>query len=216
VEALAALRRGHELGSAKSGWGLPSEKWVRETERLVRLEERLPDLLENGTQVKQFEEALALAKMCLLHKKLYAAAAGFYADAFDSADAPEPVPPKDVYDAARAAALAGRRMGADAASLGKGKCSRLREQALDWLRANLAVLKQVVEDGTGELVTAAREALARPLEDPDLLGVRHPWSLLRLPADERKAWQKLWADTEALLNAAKKPSSTDTGKDKTK
>jgi hypothetical protein len=38
----------------------------------------------------------------------------------------------------------------------------------------------------------------------DLSGVRHPWSLLRLPADERRQWQKLWADVDGLLKKASK------------
>jgi hypothetical protein len=33
--------------------------------------------------------------------------------------------------------------------------------------------------------------------------VRHPRSLLRLPADERRHWQQLWADVDALLQRAR-------------
>jgi hypothetical protein len=38
----------------------------------------------------------------------------------------------------------------------------------------------------------------------DFLGVRHSWSLLRLPADERRQWQKLWADVDELRGKAGK------------
>jgi len=38
--------------------------------------------------------------------------------------------------------------------------------------------------------------------DPKLAGVRHPWSLLRLPGEERRAWQQLWADVAALARHA--------------
>jgi hypothetical protein len=30
----------------------------------------------------------------------------------------------------------------------------------------------------------------------------HLWSLLPLPADERRPWQKLWADVDELLKEA--------------
>jgi hypothetical protein len=40
--------------------------------------------------------------------------------------------------------------------------------------------------------------------DGDLSSARHPWSLLRLPADERHSWQKLWADVDELLKKASK------------
>ena len=44
-EALAELRRGHELGSQTPGWRYPSDRWVRECERLVELERLLPAVL---------------------------------------------------------------------------------------------------------------------------------------------------------------------------
>lgn len=34
-EALALLRRGHELGSARPGWRLPSTEWIAECEALM-------------------------------------------------------------------------------------------------------------------------------------------------------------------------------------
>jgi hypothetical protein len=76
--------------------------------------------------------------------------------------------------------------------------ARLREQTLDWLRADRDAWRRRVGDGNPR----DRDDAAAPLRhwqgDPDLLGVRHPWSLLRLPAEERRQWQKLWADVEAL------------------
>jgi hypothetical protein len=37
---------------------------------------------------------------------------------------------------------------------------------------------------------------------PDLAGVRDPAALARLPADERQAWQKFWADVAESLKKA--------------
>jgi tetratricopeptide (TPR) repeat protein len=174
---------------------------LQKCDRLLALEAELPAILEKGAPVKNPADALALAQMCLRYKKLYAAAAGFYADAFAAPKLPDNLLLSHRYDAARAAALAGCRKGADAAGLGKGKCSRLREQALDWLRADLAVLTQAVADDPREQANIAA-TLQDWQQNPDLTSVRHPWALLRLPADERKAWQHFWTGVAALLRKA--------------
>jgi hypothetical protein len=44
-----------------------------------------------------------------------------------------------------------------------------------------------------------RKTLKHWLDDTDLAGVRDPKELEKLPAEEREAWQKLWADVDALL-----------------
>jgi hypothetical protein len=91
--------------------------------------------------------------------------------------------------------------------------ARLRQQALDWLRADTeAQGKRLKSDRPAES-NAARQALAHRLQDTDLAGVRDKAALDKLPEDERMAWQKLWAETEALLKSAEKPSPTDARKD---
>jgi hypothetical protein len=44
------------------------------------------------------------------------------------------------------------------------------------------------------------KAMAHRKTDPDLTGVRDIPVLAKLPEGERKAWQALWADVDALLN----------------
>ena len=44
-----------------------------------------------------------------------------------------------------------------------------------------------------------RQALKHWQGDPDLAGVRDEDAVAKLPADEREACQKLWADVAALL-----------------
>jgi hypothetical protein len=39
-------------------------------------------------------------------------------------------------------------------------------------------------------------------KDTDLSGVRDPAALAKLPEDERRQWQKLWDDVEALRQRA--------------
>src|SRR5262249_13460688 len=48
-EALQEMRRGHELGSKNPEWRYPSADWVRQCERLVELDEKLPGFLEGKT-----------------------------------------------------------------------------------------------------------------------------------------------------------------------
>jgi tetratricopeptide (TPR) repeat protein len=50
AESLVAFRRGHELGSKRPGWRYPSLQWVRDAERLVELDKKLPAILQ-GTML---------------------------------------------------------------------------------------------------------------------------------------------------------------------
>jgi hypothetical protein len=60
------------------------------------------------------------------------------------------------------------------------------------------MLARQVADGNPRDRADAAAATHHWQRDPDLITVRHPWSLLRLPADERRAWQRLWSDIKAL------------------
>jgi hypothetical protein len=44
-----------------------------------------------------------------------------------------------------------------------------------------------------------RERLSRWKKDPALASVRDPAWLAAMPAPDRKAWEALWADVDALL-----------------
>src|SRR5262249_34345208 len=50
ADALAALKRGHELSSRRKGRLFPSAQWVREAERLVHADARLPKILQGKAQ----------------------------------------------------------------------------------------------------------------------------------------------------------------------
>jgi hypothetical protein len=54
----------------------------------------------------------------------------------------------------------------------------------------------IVEPGNKELVA---KTLTHWKQDTDLAGIRDEQELAKLPEDERKAWQSLWADVDALL-----------------
>jgi tetratricopeptide (TPR) repeat protein len=200
--AVAPLKRGHELGSKNPRWPYPSARWLQEAERLLALDRKLPAILKRKAQPADARERSALAQLCY-YKRLYAASARFYADAF----AAEPRLADDSrdphrYDAACSAALAAAGKGADAAQLDDGSRARLRGQALAWLRADLRTWAARVEKGTPQEQAEAAKSLRHWQTDPDLAGVRDAAALAGLPQTERADWQRLWADVQALLEKA--------------
>jgi tetratricopeptide (TPR) repeat protein len=201
--AQEALRRGHELGSPRPGWRYPSARWVQEIDRLVALEEKVPAILKGKARADGAAELLELAWVCHLTHR-HATSSRFYADAMRA----EPRRADDLrftirYNAACSAALAGGGRGTDFPRDDQARAA-LRRQALTWLRADLEVLGREAADGNPRDRADAAAALRHWQGDADLAGVRHPWSLLRLPADERRHWQKLWADVDELLKKASK------------
>ena len=98
-----------------------------------------------------------------------------------------------------AAALAAAGQGKDARKLADEERARLRQQALDWLRADLTAWTRVMGKGPPEARQLLAQALQHWQKGPDLAGLRDKAALDQLPAAERDAWQRLWANVNALL-----------------
>jgi tetratricopeptide (TPR) repeat protein/tRNA A-37 threonylcarbamoyl transferase component Bud32 len=100
-----------------------------------------------------------------------------------------------LFAAARAAILDAAGQGAQGSRLTESERTDQRRQALALLRANLAVRTDAI----------ARGERGWPLEpwqiDPGLFNIRDPAELAKLPNDERKEWQRFWADV-GLVNIA--------------
>src|SRR5581483_7715341 len=64
LDALAALRLGHGLGSKRPGWRYPSADWVRGCERLVELDSLLTRVLRGDAEPAGAAERLELASLC--------------------------------------------------------------------------------------------------------------------------------------------------------
>jgi hypothetical protein len=119
TEALALLQRGHALGEKDPRWPYPSAEWVRQAERLVDLDARLPQFLTGQAEPADAAERLVLAQQICQAKKLYATAVRYYKEAFADRPVLAGAALSDHrYDAACAAALAGCGQGQDAANLG--------------------------------------------------------------------------------------------------
>jgi tetratricopeptide (TPR) repeat protein len=217
-ESLAAYQRGHELGSKQPGWRYPSSEWVRQAEQLVVLDTKLPRILSGEAQPAGAGECLAIARLCQMHKKLNAEAARFYVEAF----AADPKLADDLrsshrHNAACAAALAGCGQGEDAVKLDDKDRTRLRRQALTWLRADITawsnlLAKQPAKAGNGmDFKSVLQKTKQHWQQDADFAGLRGD-ALARLPQAERESWQQLWADAEQTLSKAIRKSAAETNK----
>jgi serine/threonine-protein kinase len=194
AESLAAYRQGHRRGSRRPRWAYPSGQWLRNAERLAELERKLSAVRGGRARPASAAEAVEYARVCEV-KHLYRTAARLFADAL----AADPKQAGARYEAACCAARAAAGDGEDAGGKGDPERRRWRQQALDWLRTDLAGWAQRLAGDKPRDRQEARKALRQWQEDSDLAAVREPGALAKLPAAEREPWQKLWSEVEALL-----------------
>jgi serine/threonine-protein kinase len=199
-----SLERGHALGSKRSrgDWPYPSEQWLAYAERLVRWEAKLLDVLMGKATPADNPERLGLVQVCRLQGRAVAAA-GLYADAF-AADArlADDLKASHRYNAACCAVLAAAGQGIGADRLDDKERARWRKQAIAWLRADLDLLGRRLAAGTALDRQAVRATLTHWQGDADLVSIRAPEALKKLPAGEQEPCRKLWADVAALLKKA--------------
>ncbi len=207
AESLEAYKRGHELGTKQPGWRYPSANWVRSAEMRAAMEPKLSAFLQGEFQPNDTEQRLVLAHLCQI-KKLNHTAAVLYAAAF----AGDPKLADDLkighrYNAAKLAALAAAGQGADAAKLDDKERTRLRQQAFEWLKADLAAWGNRLDSGSPQDRPAIVKTLSHWQQDTDLAGIRSAAALARIPVDEQKAFTQLWADVSAFLKKAQTPAT---------
>jgi serine/threonine-protein kinase len=170
---------------------------------LVAVEAELPAFLAGDRRPAKVSTQLALAEWCLKHRRLPAAAAGFYKTAL-SAEPSLTDDPEAGYrlHAACAAVLAGCGVG-DAATLDEPRRAVLRRHALDWLTAEYNAWAERHRRGKRGDRTIAATAVRSWQQNKDLAGVRAEQALARFPREEQRAWQTLWANVTTL--AARDP-----------
>src|SRR5262249_35441550 len=145
---------------------------LQQSERSLALDRKLAAILRRHEEPADDAERLELAQLCQRpFKRLYAAACRFYADAF-ARDSPLAADLKvqHRYNAACAAVLAGAGKGRDESAPDAAARARLRRQAREWLRADLAAYANLLDQDP-----AAREPIRKRLRhwqsDPDLASV---------------------------------------------
>ncbi len=181
---------------------------LRRVRRWQELLPRLPDVAAGRAEPKNPAEAVEFAKLCAQpFQRRRALAARLYEKAF-TADPrlADPLVTAHRYDAACYAALAGCGEEADAGTLSPAARAALRAKALAWLRADLTVRKQQASSGNAANRKVAAEQMAHWLADSDLKGVRPGPARVEMPAEERAAWDALWAEVRTTRDEALKPS----------
>jgi tetratricopeptide (TPR) repeat protein len=201
AEAVAVLRRADDLGAVTPGWGYPSGEWLAEAKRLLALESRLPALLEGKVSPASPEERLDWARLCL-GKDRPARAAALYREAFEQKPELAQKPVGRRSEAARAAILAGFGQGLDGGKLDDKERAGWRNQALRWLRADLAHHAGSFAAQPPKNRRQVVLSLNHWQFDMALAGVRDPEKLKKLPAAERRQWRKFWDEVAALERKA--------------
>jgi tetratricopeptide (TPR) repeat protein len=187
---------------------------LSQSRRMRALQLRLRDLLTGKDKPKNPGEACDLALFCLQpFEKRYAGAVRLFEDAF----AADPKLVEDLkaghrYNAACGAALAGCGKGKDADKHKDKDRAKLREKALAWLNADLALRRRQARSGEAPQRQEAAANLSHWQEDPDLAGVRPGPDRVAMPDEERAAWDKLWDDVKAALALAQKAPAATLGK----
>jgi hypothetical protein len=112
-----------------------------------------------------------------------------------------------LYDSARAAALAAAGQDRTKPRLDVATKVALRRQALTRLKAARTALTRPLASSSRETRMAIVKALIDWQQDSDLAGIRDRSALAKLPAEEQKAFSRLWADvarSAELANAAER------------
>jgi hypothetical protein len=103
------------------------------------------------------------------------------------------VPGRGVVEGSAQLQIVPRRGGE---AMDEGEQSLGRRQALDWLHQDLTWRNKSLDNGNVQADTRVQQRLQG---DPDLASVRAREGLARLTHEERKQWESLWSDMDALL-----------------
>ncbi len=200
AECLPYLKRAHDLSTGNPDEERRFAARLQKTKQWVRLDADLPNFISGKTVPMDAAECVALGSLCQhSSRQFYAAAARFYSEAF----AAQPKLAHDLtigtrYDAACVASLAGCRQGKGAANLDPKECTRLRTQALTWLRADLSTWQKSLEEEPDKARPRVWKAMQHWQRDADFNGVRGEAALAKLPDGERQEWHKLWQEVAEL------------------
>jgi hypothetical protein len=180
----------------------------RETDpAMTAVDGRLKAILNGERQPKDIGERLQLAQRTYDLTR-YTTAARFWQDALEAdSRLGDDRQAQHRYNAACAAAQAGCGRGRDDPLPSDDQKTKLRNQALDWLTAELGAWAKLLELETAK--NEQRAVIVNTLkhwrEDAELAGIRDDAETAKLPEPERAAFRKLWADVDALLKKAAHP-----------
>jgi Flp pilus assembly protein TadD len=212
-EAVACYRKAIALVPGQKArltlllWGIQA-KADAQAKRVQAVQGRLAAFRKGDYEPRNNDERLGLALLCE-RQGLYLTAARLYADALaadrrlaEDLQAGQRMQAGLRYDAACCAALASGGRGEGAAGLDDRERARWRRQALDWLKAELLVCGKKTNSWFSAVRNGAYKELRSWQHDSSLAGIRDPDAVTKLPAEERQACERLWADVATLLKKA--------------
>jgi tetratricopeptide (TPR) repeat protein len=168
---------------------------VRKRAQLARLEEVASGRAGPATQaeaLKLIDDLFRLPRMRhVLAVRIYTRAFAAYpalADDLENAHR---------YMAANLAVRAAAGQDEEMTTFGVEEWAYLNGQALKWLRADLA--RRTSQAKEPKRWRGVREALTYWKKGADLAPVRDPAWLAAMPPDDRRAWEALWRDVDAVL-----------------
>jgi Flp pilus assembly protein TadD len=199
TKARDTLKRYREFGPPSS---YTADGQLRTVERLIEWDRKLPALAA-GKEKPGDTDRVALAGLCLV-RRYPRTAVRLYVEAF--AAKPEKSAQADGtrYNAACAAAQAAAGQGKDATELDDAERTRLRQRALDWLKADLAVWTRYAQGTDAQARTMAQRKMEHWQSDAYLAEVRDEARLEKLPRDQRDEWRKLWDEVGEVLKKARR------------
>ncbi len=172
LEALDAMRRGHEVGSRTPGWKYRSDAWVANLEALAPVETRFDAVAGGAAEPQDFAESLRLSRVAFGRKRFVMAVRLFEkAMELNGGVAPHPRA-ADRLHAARAAAAAAARMGADWMTIDAESRTALRTKAIGWVRDDLEAWDGMADDLGSRDVRAAQICVAQILNCSEFAGIR--------------------------------------------
>jgi tetratricopeptide (TPR) repeat protein len=197
-EAIVALRRAAELFGTDSPQAERCSAAIRDCEDPLALAARLPSIVNGNEQPRGIDERLAFAELAY-HRKQYAGAVRLWSEALKSdLSLDDDRRSQHRYKAACAAVWAGCENGSDEPSPDELTRSKLRQQALEWLRAELTAWATLLESPDD----IQREKISKTLQhwqvDAELKGIRETTELAKLPPEEQSLFEQLWKDVASL------------------
>jgi hypothetical protein len=161
----------------------------------------LPDVLAGRAEPSSPTEACEFALLCSQpFQKRYATAVRLFEGAFAS-DSRSAV--ANYYFAATAAARAAKGNGLDSPA-DEADRTALRQKALTWLRADLALRQKHLPSLTPAQRRGHANALFFYLTDPSLSCLRPGPGRIGLLAEERAEWDRFWSEVRSTLADAQK------------
>ncbi|MGF1579136.1 MAG: tetratricopeptide repeat protein, partial [Gemmataceae bacterium] len=201
-EAIAAFQGAKRILPQRYPWNRLAQTKIAECQLWLDREKKLPAFLASAQNVS-VQEHLAMVTLCVRYKKRYRDAVKLCADLFQR----EPKLANNLkeqhrYNAACVATLAASGKGAHAKKIDAQERTRLRQQAHQWLQADLTVSQAALQKNRFFASTIV-DRMQHWKTDSDLTTVRDKKLLAKLPKDEQQPWQKLWSDVQVLEKSAR-------------